>query len=156
MTSLLALDPGGTTGWSLWEYGPDAPLTLQDFGQVPGGVYAFSQWARTLQRTTWVDQVVAESFLDDGRTDAPDVTPLRLEGAIVALFQVEGAQVVWQRNTAKASASDEFLKRHGLWLEGKPHARDSVRHAIHYAKSRQHLPTIERFWPRPSRQGVVA
>lgn len=156
MTHLLALDPGGTTGYSLWTYDSLTPLTLLEHGQIPGGLLGFSLWAREYRSAHWIDQVVSEDFVDDDRTDSPEVVSLRIEGAIVALLQIEGASVVWQRNTAKAAADDLFLKRHGFWFKGQEHARDSARHAIHYMKARRHMPTIERFWPRRSREAAMA
>lgn len=39
-------------------------------------------------------------------------------------------EVVEQMPSAKAVVNDDRLKRHGLWVPGKPHAMDAVRHEI--------------------------
>lgn len=138
---LLALDPGGTTGWSFWRYTDDAPLSLIASGQVGNGIRGFIDW--------WADEapspdiVVAETFRLDGRTPRPDVTPLKIEGALEVLFPG------WhgQPNTMKVHAPDAFLKAHGFWLPGKQHARDSVRHALAYAKTHRHEPSLRAYWP---------
>jgi hypothetical protein len=136
---LLALDPGGTTGWSEWLYTDDAPVTLREWGQIPNGVHGFLSWWRSRPEA---DLVVSETFRLDGRTLKPDTTPLLVEGALHALFPS------WhgQPNTMKVHAPDAFLKAHGFWLVGQPHARDSVRHALAYAKLHKHAPSLRAYW----------
>lgn len=137
---LLSLDPGGTTGWSLWRLSDTEPLTYIMSGQISNGVRGFIEW--------WADKplepdiVVAETFRLDGRTPRPDVTPLKIEGALAVLFPD------WhgQPNTMKVHATDAFLKANGFWLPGKQHARDSVRHALAYAKLHRHEPTLRALW----------
>ncbi|MGO2150810.1 MAG: hypothetical protein ACTH32_06370 [Microbacterium gubbeenense] len=148
---ILAVDPGGTTGWSLWLMREAAPIEHVEHGMIPGGVDGFITWATESgfvgHYAEWPDlTVVSETFVLDGRTRKPDVTPLKIEGALSVLFP----GWVGQRNTFKSHAPDELLKAHGLWWKGAGHDRDSARHAIAYAKARKHLPTIEKFWPRPT------
>ena len=150
MVTTLALDPGQTTGWSLWNHTPETPLTLVEYGQVGDGVRGFSRWAYgMLARYSydWIDEVVSESFVDDHRTANPDVTPLRIEGAIEALFTSAGITTFYQRNTAKAKAPDALLKEHGWYFPGKPHACDSARHAVASMSLRRHMPTMRLLWP---------
>lgn len=137
---LRSLDPGGTTGWSEWRYTDDAPAELLDYGQIPNGVHGFIAWWRSRPEP---DRVVAETFRLDGRTPKPDTTPLQIEGALTALFPEWHGQA----NVMKAHAPDEFLKAHGFWLVGKPHARDAVRHALAYAKLQRHAPSLRAYWP---------
>lgn len=151
MTRLLALDPGGTTGWSLWEYGPLQPLTHLDHGQIGGGLRGFGAFVRARAAALAVDEVVSESFVDDGRTDTPDVTPLRIEGVIDFAWGAHGTPVAFQRNFAKGHAPDEVLKRLGWWWTGQQHARDSARHAIALLKNSGHRPTQRMIWPPRSR-----
>jgi hypothetical protein len=138
---LLALDPGKTTGWSLWHYDAITPLTLDQRGQVEGGLAGLLQFMARVD----IDEVVAETFRLDGRTPKPDVTPLRIEGALSVVFP----GWIGQANTCKRSADDLFLKRNQLWFSGLPHATDSARHALHLLKVRRHMPTIRRYWPDP-------
>ena len=143
MTTLLALDPGGSTGWSTWYYDAVTPLRLLEYGTIPGGRDGFISWA--LGRRGGFDEVVAESFVLDGRTAQPDVTPLRIETAIDMIFGRWGddVPVIYQRNFMKGHAPDDLLKRLGLWFKGKGHDRDSARHAIALQKRRKHIPTLK-------------
>lgn len=155
MTRLLAFDPGETTGWSLWFYDPVTPLQLLEHGQIGGGLRGVGLFAkRWLEESEWPDEIVTELFIDDKRTERPNVTPLRVEGALDARFGVEGIPIAGQRNTAKANAPDDLLKAHQLWFVGQPHATDSARHAIAFLKARQHRPTVRRFWPPRTRPGT--
>lgn len=142
MTMLLALDPGGTTGYAVVQYDAITPMTLIEHGQIASGKDGFIEWA--LGRRGDFDEVVSESFVIDGRTAFPDVTPLRIETAVDMTFGRwgDGCPVAWQRNVMKAHADDILLKRVGLWLKGEQHARDAVRHSIAYLKTRRHAPTL--------------
>lgn len=142
MTILLALDPGGTSGWSFWSYSATEPLTHIDHGQISGGNIGFVEWWNDTNGGD-PDEVVAEIFVNDHRTADPDLTPLRIEGALDVLFP----GWIGQRNVMKAHADDLFLKRVGLWWPGEQHARDSARHAVALMKVRRHIPTMRRFWP---------
>lgn len=146
MTLLLALDPGGTTGWSLWRYDALTPAMPLEHGQITGGVEGFVAWWRDSDIEAEADEIVAESFILDGRTLYPDLTPKLIEGALVALW---GGPLHYQRNTFKAHAPDATLKRLGFWWKGEQHARDSARHALAFLKVRKHLPTVRAYWGRP-------
>lgn len=142
---LLALDPGGTTGWSLWRYTAIEPLTLISYGMVGLGLTGFLHWWQENFASMEVDEIVIEDFVLDGRTPRPDTTALELIGATIALSPVP---VIRQRNVAKIHATDEMLKRSGLWWRGAGHDRDSAKHALALVKTRRHVPTIARYWGR--------
>ncbi|GAB2699385.1 hypothetical protein BKA24_001794 [Microbacterium marinum] len=156
MTILLSLDPGGTTGYSVWHYGVVTPLNLIEHGQIPGGLDGFVSWARGFQTRQHIDEIVAEDFVDDGRTVSPDVTPLLIKGAVIDRWSDSDVQITWQLNTYKAHADDILLKRVGFWFVGQEHARDSARHAIAYLKVRDHRPTMKRIWPPKPRTRTAA
>jgi hypothetical protein len=141
MTTLLALDPGGTTGYSVWFYDAITPLRPIEHGQIKGGLIGFVNWWQS-QDADW-DEVVSESFILDGRTPFPDVTPLKIEGALAVLFPDH----ILQRNVYKASMPNEKIKALGLWWPGQPHALDSLRHAWALMKERKHMPTLMAAWP---------
>lgn len=140
---ILSLDPGMRTGWSLWDLLEREPLEHLEHGTIDWGVRGFVQWWEREPRA--IDIIVCETFHLDGRTPKPNLEPLRLEGALAALWS---GQIVYQRNGMKVHAPDSLLKAHGLWWPSKGHDRDSARHAIGYAKVTGHRPTIEKFWPR--------
>lgn len=152
MSTLLALDPGGTTGWSTWHYDAVTPLTHVSHGMVPGGIRGFIDWFKRerVDLLDW-DVVVSETFVLDGRTASPDITPLKIEGALSVLTP----DWVGQRNVMKAHATDDLLKRSGLWWPGAGHDRDSARHALAWAKTHFHRPTIDHYWPRRGLEAVA-
>ncbi len=137
MIRLLALDPGGTTGWSSWVYDSLTPLRHVDHGMIPNGLDGFIQWWESTAGGE-PDEVVSETFVLDGRTARPDVTPLKVEGALSVLFP----GWIGQRNVMKAHAPDQLLKDKGIWWPGAGHDRDSARHAIAWAKTTRHMPTL--------------
>ena len=92
------------------------------------------------------DTVVAETFIQDGRTVRPNLTPLRVLGALAVLHP----GFIERRNDQMKHAPDSFLRRHGLFLPGQKHARDAIRHGVAWAKTTKHRPTIEHYWPRRS------
>lgn len=139
---VLSLDPGETTGWSLWEHDALTPLRLIEYGMIPGGLQGVLKWwaeSFPAQRfRTYGGELVAEDFVLDGRTLIPNTTPLEILGAL---------EVLWpgytrQRNVMKAHVPDAMLKHLGLWWKGAGHDRDSARHAIAYMKVKRHAPTL--------------
>lgn len=140
---LLAIDPGVSTGWSLWRYSDTEPLEHLDHGTVHGGLHGFIDWWSG-RPSDPREEVVAEDFILDGRTRMPDTTPLEILGALAVLHPA----TVRQRNVLKVHAPDDRLREWGLWWRGQGHDRDSARHAIAYMKLRRHAPTIAHYFPR--------
>lgn len=144
MTSILAFDPGKCSGWALCELPDDSPIRTLGYGQIQNGLDGFMNFIEEWD-APYADAIVSESFIPDGRTRIPDLTPLKIEGAMRVIF---GKRVHWQRNAMKLHAPDAFLKEFGFWFPGQEHARDAARHAIAYAKvNARHIPSIEYFWP---------
>lgn len=147
MKRLLALDPGKTTGMSIWMYDAETPLELAGYGQIDGGVDGFLEYLYPTNGKFMVwDVIVSESFVLDGRTPNPDVTPLHIEGILEAHAHRTGCQLRFQRNNFKSHVSNESLKRLGLYVPGKPHAMDSMRHALAFMKTTMHRPTLEAYF----------
>lgn len=152
MTNLMVFDPGGTTGWSSWEYGAITPLLPVRHGMIRGGLQGFFRfWEESFDAQmirTYGGEIVVEDFVLDGRTAQPDTTALEIIGALEYISRKHGIPLVRQMNTQKAHASDEKLKEHDLWWPGEGHDRDSARHALARMKTRRHGPTIARYWGR--------
>jgi hypothetical protein len=151
MTRLLALDPGQSTGYSIWYYDAITPPRPIEHGTITGGVTGFARWwaAQVAASRAGVegrdypwDEVVSESFVDDGRTRFPDITPVRIEGALAVVWP----DTSFQPNGMKSALRDEKIKALGLWWPGEGHAIDSMRHAFAYLKGRGHRPTLM-LWP---------
>jgi hypothetical protein len=148
VTVILGLDPGLSTGFSIWHYDAITPPQPLEHGTITGGHRGLANWWRDRLDANegalqW-DEVVSESFIPDGRTAFPEIDPLRSEGVLYALFP----SVVFQRNLYKAHVTDEKIKELGLWWPGSGHDRDSLRHVFAYLKTRGHVPT-QMLWKRP-------
>ena len=143
MSILLAVDPGKKTGASLWKYSDTEPLECTWHGQIDDGINGFIHYMLDHAEP---DIVVAEQFVLDGRTPNPDVTPLQIEGAILAHYDSEVTLIAFQRNNFKKHVSNELLKEHDLYWKGEPHAMDSARHALAFMKVNRHMPTLEKYF----------
>ena len=146
MKRLLALDPGKTTGMSIWTYDADTPLTKVGHGQIEGGVDGFLEYFYPSNMFMPWDVIVSESFVLDGRTPNPDVTPLKIEGILEAHAFRTGCQLRFQRNNFKAHVDNDLLKRNSLYIPGMPHAMDSMRHALAFMKTSYHTPTLNAYF----------
>lgn len=145
MTRILCLDPGVSTGWAVFRLDAVTPLRLEDSGIIPNGLDGFVHWAyHHPAMVEEFDTVVAELFILDGRTAQPDLTPLRIETAIMMIYGKwgDGLPIAWQRNFMKTHAPDALLKEKGLWKPGPGHDRDAIRHGLAWAKTSRHAPTL--------------
>jgi hypothetical protein len=146
MKRLLALDPGKTTGMSIWQYDAETPLTKIGHGQIEGGVEGFLEYFYPSGMHMPWDVIVSESFVLDGRTPNPDITPLKIEGVLEAHAFRTGCQLRFQRNNFKAHVDDNKLKEHNFYVKGMPHSNDSMRHALAWAKTSYHRPTLDTYF----------
>lgn len=147
MRKLLALDPGSTTGMSIWEYDSVTPLTKVAHGQIQGGLDGFLEYFYPFTgQFPAFDVIVSESFVLDGRTPNPDITPLKIEGVLAAHAHRTHTLVRLQRNNWKKHVDDNKLVEAGVYIAGMPHANDSMRHALAYMKTTFHRPTLEKYF----------
>lgn len=142
MKRLLCVDPGGTTGWAIFDYSDTEPLTLRDCGQIERGLTGFLDWWEG-REVHFCDVVVAEDFVLDQRTVSPELVPLRILGALAVLHP----GFIAQRNVMMKHAPDSALRRFGLYVNAQRHARDAIRHGLAWAKTTAHRPSIEKYWP---------
>lgn len=168
MTRLLALDPGLETGAALMEYSPTRAPSLVARWQILDGVPGFVDWWFS-RESGHIDEIVCESFILDPEETHPDVTPLRIEGALIALNSLlVGPPIVWQPRNLKAELVGnhyppaaktkaqrqrvrfDFLDRFGLFKAGDhfTDSNDAITHAIVNLKLRKHAPTLAQFYPQ--------
>jgi len=160
--TVLAIDPGKVSGWSLWLFEQDRPLQRIEYGLVHGGLPGWTTWMEVRLWGLRPDVVVCEKFELDGRTVSPDLTPLLIEGGLFVAMSALGMQPpVFQTTDYKAQVSDVILKRLGLFIE-RAQARtdpailhtdgddvnDSQRHALAWAQSIEHIPTVAMMKPK--------
>lgn len=146
----LLLDPGESTGMALARWSDDQGFQLIYSKTIPGGALGFIDWVKYDFNEFNADLCVCEDFKIDG-TITGTWSP-QIEGALMALWP---RPIVWQGRDEKGSLlpgepeRNEWLKSRGFDLRTQ-HERDAVVHGIVYtAKRLHHLPTIEKFWPKP-------
>lgn len=134
---LLALDPGETTGWSLFNAAQD-DVQLLDAGQLKtwpmeDAVQNFTKHLNEHHPT----RVIYEQYrVYEWKTDDhawSQVPTLRIIGCLETLciqkkipFSHQTAQ------QAKNFCTDEKLEAWGYYIKGQKHARDSIRHGCYF------------------------
>lgn len=144
MTTFLSLDPGGTTGYAVFEY-DEYDFEVIESGQIGGGLTGFIEtWNKQLLPG---DYVVCESFsLREGIYGA-DLSPVYIIGALEAFTKHERfIRVYYQEPKLKPLCDDERLKKLGLHKKGMPHRNDAVRHGIIHLRNAKHKPTLVAGW----------
>lgn len=174
---IIAIDPGGTTGW-VRGYFPMGNLVDRksalwvgvevEYGQVGGDRDEDGQ-AIELDRLLagHVGPVVVESFsLRQFRRDSDLLAPVRIEAKldyIIRLInnarQLETAKEIQRKGIyktsqtpalAKQTGTDDRLREIGLYVPGMPHARDAMRHLFTYARRTKGSPPM--VWPQSNVQ----
>lgn len=139
---VIALDPGGTTGWATYtEYTDREPeWACAHIGPEEHHVdlYEFLE-IQHCRNTT----VVCESFEFRQNRQRDNINLMSREYiGIVKLFgKQRNVPVVFQTaGLAKGFVTDEKLKKMGLWAPGHKHAMDARRHLVYYMvnKLRRH------------------
>lgn len=145
MTTMLSLDPGGTTGVAIIEYGHEE-FNLIKIWQIPNGLQGFLDFHWDELEDWEFDHIVCESFdLREGVHGA-DLTPTYIIGALEALYPRAVVPTIYQKPSQKALCGDDRLRKLGLHTPGKPHANDAVRHGIIYLRNNKHATILKEGW----------
>jgi len=136
---ILSFDPGGTTGWALWEGNGDRIGTGYNFGQMGPGDHHLQLQQFVEQQHSGKDfQVVCESFEYRQNQDRTTVSLVSVEYiGVLKLIEQDRSytfnKVVWQTAAkGKAFWTDDKIKKLGLWWPGHKHAMDALRHLLYY------------------------
>lgn len=128
---VLAIDPGGTTGWATWVGGS------VHWGQIPGGIGSAREVVNLMRS---IDTLVIERYTISERTTkySRQSDALELTGAMKYVAQSGNVPVIMQQPAeAKRIFTDERLRQFGWWARGEEHARDALRHlGLYLAKQR--------------------
>jgi hypothetical protein len=130
---LLALDPGETTGYSFFMAGEHFANGIIDWKILTEGFNTFTAMVARFSP----DVIVYENFrLNPLRANAQsgsEINTLRIIGAIEFLCNQNNIRFYkMMPSTAKGFVSDLKLKEWELYKKINPHARDSLRVAIHW------------------------
>lgn len=151
---VLAFDPGGTTGWALFAVHPDA------MGPDPD-IHVFGRYGNLIQWTAGeftgpideqVDEaidlisvwptarIIAEAF--KLRQLNADLAPVEFLAAMRWGMRPRRFADLQQPALAKSTLTDDRQKSLGLWIPGKEHARDAIKHGYTYLK-RQKIRAVQ-------------
>lgn len=145
MTTLLSLDPGGTTGLALFDYDDD-DYELMWRKQVPNGLQGFLNWTWDEAHYLGIDEIVCESFSLREGLHGVDLSPCYVIGALEALWPTAVTPITYQAPSQKSLCSDDRLAKLQLHLPGKPHANDACRHGIIYLRNKKHRKVLSDGW----------
>ncbi len=133
MATVVAVDPGGTTGLAVWS--PALGLSMRELAPAADAV----DWlADMLGSGNPRRTVVVERYIITPATAkmSQQHDALEIIGAIKYLVRKGGHTLTMQTPAeAKAFSTDKKLKTVGWYNPGLPHARDASRHLLlHLAK----------------------
>jgi hypothetical protein len=159
LTFLVSIDPGESTGITLWAFNDTMGAERIKAFQITSGLEGFLDF----KKNSWpafTEIIVSEQFTLLNHDYVANIEPVKIEGAMVALRM----KPVWQppavmyfcggaTKAARKKASQDFLKKNDLWLTGKdvgqPDANDAISstlHALAYFRSIRHMPTLKKYW----------
>lgn len=137
--TLLTLDPGETTGFSLWHNAKLVQAAQLDTHEVKSCIEWLNEWvkitkARSPDDTFYV--VIEEYRVYANKAESHAQSTMhtsRLIGAFECLFGLYGISYEFRlASFAKQWATDDKLKAWDLWKVGERHARDAIRHACYF------------------------
>jgi hypothetical protein len=159
--TVVAYDPGGTTGWAVFTVHPDALLDpgirvlanveYHGCGQFYGDEYSQIDQMLELADAWPSAALVTENFVmydsSRGRKDDALLTLVRLNAAFAYQLRRHGRERrLYRQNAALAMGAmpDERLKVCGYYncSSGAPHARDADRHGLTFLRSLKSKPAL--------------
>jgi hypothetical protein len=128
---IIALDPGGTTGYAIALV--DDP---RSFGFCYGQRKLDESALDKLLVEVTPDYIVCEDFEYRNRArPGLDLTPARLIGVVKLYAQQMTCELTFQKAElvkGKGHYTDNKLKAMNIYERGKPHGRDAVKHLLHW------------------------
>jgi hypothetical protein len=127
---VLAVDPGGTTGIVLWDMMLGGVAEIYELPHADVGFM--------LERiiSAYRPDVVCEAFIITAKTVSNSQAPWSLKQLGVAEYLAAKYHCLYAQEqlpvTAKKFATNERLKALGLYVPGKGHATDAMRHLVIY------------------------
>lgn len=142
LDAVLAVDPGGTTGWALWNREDGlAAVGEDDFEHFTRRV---DNWSRNMSIRGFSGAIVCERYtIGKGTLEKTrQNTPLEIIGVCRYFALKYGHNFELQSpSDAKSFTTNEKLKRLGWYTRGKQHGNDAVRHLVLYLAKMRILTT---------------
>ncbi len=142
---VLALDPGGTTGWCVIGVHPESVSGDPDV-RILDNVEFWSAGEFTGNEDDQCDEIVelisawpsarlvTELFTLRSRVTSSEVFSLERMNAVVRWAIRPRYMVFQQPSLAMTTITDDRQKAMGFWIPGKEHARDATKHALTFLK----------------------
>lgn len=143
MTIILAVDPGGTSGWATSTL--ENPVRDLEVGQDSPSEMAARLRAFCFMKARPDRILVMERFTINAFTAKKSPQPDALELIGLGRYLAEWHNVQFELQAPEAAknfAKDDALRRWGAWVKSQDHARDAVRHLL-YACARRGIFLIE-------------
>jgi len=142
---VISLDPGGTTGWSIFSVHPIAmngdpdipPLINVEWwtaGEFTGNQDSQCDEIVEMLREWPYARLVTEDF--KLRQLNAELDPVEIN-AILRHVMRPRYFVLQSASLAMGTLPDDRQKELGLWIPGKQHARDAVKHNVTFIKRRK-------------------
>lgn len=133
--SIVALDPGGTTGVAI-SYQDSGRHQMVDQFQIdtttPAGLRDLYD---TLRRRVAAEIVMERfQFRYGGGRSKVVLTPVEVIG-VVKLYAVQNdIKELYEQTPSQAKnlITDDKIRKVGLWVPGQPHAMDATRHLLYH------------------------
>lgn len=142
---VIALDPGGTSGWSIMQVHPEAMEGDPTIPVIPNiewwtaGEFCGKQDDQIDQILELVESWPAARLVTEGfqlRQLNALLDPVEINA--VLRWAVRPRYWVAQNpSLAMSTVTDDRQKAWGFWVPGKPHARDAIKHNITFLKRKK-------------------
>lgn len=138
---LISLDPGGTTGYAIWDNSKLVEAGQLSTSTVKSSVPMLDGWISNLFEGTRFNQSEVLAVMEEYRvygwkTDDHAQSTMhtsRLIGCFETLFVQKGIGYTMQgAGMAKGFCTDVKLKNWDFWQTGERHARDAIRHGAYF------------------------
>ena len=166
---LISVDPGVSSGLSMWTYSDTDYARCQIFSQFQGGAEALikkaHEWRDRFPEAHWICENFTARSTHGFSYTTTSLEPLVGIGALVAMglidrkdrTQMQSPPLQYfaggKNKAEKKKAQHKWLKDHGLYVAPKdvdsPDAddvRSSMAHAIAWFRRTSHRPTLEHYF----------
>lgn len=136
---IVALDPGGTTGWATFSWRQEEDEIAAhawNVGQISGTHHdKLDAFLGELYLPEY--RIVCETFQQYRELDSAKLMSVEYIGVVRRFAQNRGVTVYWQSSSMGKISKTSFVKppnirRLGLWSSGQRHAMDALSHLLCY------------------------
>lgn len=130
---ILALDPGLTTGWAVYEKIPIHDLRYRS-GQVhQDDVWNLLESSHFARDEPAITRLVVERFQYRPHLPKVHLSPVEVIGVVKEWARQHEVDITWQTPAeGKFYYTDKRLKELDVYTPGKPHANDAMRHLWYF------------------------